>query len=1180
MLKRFGDHAGAINVNLANSSATSAVAFGNVYAQAFGKIVSYAQQAVTATSRLGVEAVATGIRFNAQMETSRLGIASLVSSFGEIRDAQGALVTGANGWAASLHVAEDVQKRLRVLALQTTAEYSDLLQALQVAMGPALAAGFSTDQVVKFTQTVAQSAAAIGLPMRQLEQEIRSLFAGDIGPDSRLANLLFTDIPRTKIKAYVDELKSSGQFFDEMQKRMAAFALAGEQAANTFNGALSNLKDAITQALGEATQGATSDLTEQIKALTAEIVTFDSANNAIFNEDFVDGVHALAGAFVELAGAGVTLVKELPNYALFFESVGEWAKQNAFALSLLSNPISAPGTLVGMATGVNYTSFDSVLDEQIDRRQRDRAIQASHGRRLESELEATGGVSSLDSSINWFAVQGKRNQENERAAVDAQKAAERLSKEIEKQNVLAWKVRDAYGEFETHEGQILKIEKERLDLVREIQAATLLSPQQRSDLEMMADAIAGRQKLGVLVDQSAGVVGGDPAQNEKAREALNNLYDTVLSKTALKAAKIYTDKVHEYREWQEEREAEIWAKAVSENMKDWEQNFAAPLSNVFYDLATTGGHNFGQIAGDNFNRMIGDGASLFTDKLAEFFGGGKAEWDESSGQWMIDGKPATQGQLNANNTMGQLAGYASIGIGSYMNPKASGQDQSILGGAASGAMSGFSMSGNWVGAVIGAVVGAAGTYFGNQAVYDDYKYGIPGINVSNGQASLNYTDNMRPAEIEEWTAKIQAQYDKFWNGYVDIILKFGDSKLIPAFTGIDGQFQSNPSKNFLKHLNEWINGTLPDELAGMFKESMSTLYTGMGLTMEGFESFWQRFDGLDPSKALALWGELADALINFQTSITAFGGVITPGQSGFTLGGQNSFTQIMSGERDRNQMTFADTLRESDVELMNLADSLEHLTGEEQIHRAREISDLNMERYENEKQYAQQLLQAMEEVNRTWDAMVRSLTLDGFKDSEGNTDYKAQVDYLYDYLNDLYQRMGTATSPEELQFLNSEAANVLNQILGIAQNSGDPAYYEAMRKWALETIDHLRTQTADRITALGQAVSDANAAFLEKFNPIFTAFQNAFQTAADVIGGNSGGGANGPGGGGGGLVNDFDDLRTGARGLNSDFSDLGSAVRELIADMRAGRGSGANARAAESSYDYGAAVAARRRRVG
>lgn len=1184
MFKRLSDHAGAFNVNVANSSATGAIAFGNVYAQAFGKVISYAEQAATATARLGFEAVATGIKFNAQMETSRLGIASLVSSFSEIRDAQGKLVTGATGWAASLRVAEDVQKQLRTAALQTTAEYSDLLQALQVGMGPALAAGFNTSQVVKFTQTVAQSAAAIGIPMQQLGQEIRALFSGDIGPDSRLANLLFSDVPRTKIKEFVEELKSSGKFFDEMQKRMGAFALAGAEAANTFNGALSNLKDAITQSLGEATQSATSGLTQEIKALTAEIVTFDSAGNAIFNEDFTAGVNALAAAFVELAGAGVTLVKELPNYALFFESVGEWVKQNRVGLYLLTNPMTAPATLAGMATGVNYTSFDSILDDQIDKRQRGKAIQASHGRRLESELEATGGVSSLDSGINWFSVQGKRNQENEKAAAEAQKAAEKFSKELEKQNALAWKVRDAYGEFETLEGSLAKIEKERLALVKEIQAATLLSPQQRADLEMMADAVAGRQRLGVFVQQSPGVVGGDPAQNEKARAALNDLYDSVLSKTALKAGKIYADTVHEYREWQEKKEAEIFANSVAENMRKYESDFAVPFSNVLYDVATTGGKNFGEIAGQNFNRMIGEGASALTDLFAGIFGGGTITQDAASGQWFINGQPATQDQVtaaqSANSGMGRAMGYASIGIGSYMAPQQAGKDQSILGGAASGAMSGFSMSGNWVGAVIGAVVGAVGTYFGNQAVYDDYKYGIPGFNVSTGAASLNYTQEMRPAEIEEWTAKIQAQYDKFWNGYVDIILKFGDEKLIPAFAGIDGQFQSKPSKHFLKHLSEWINGTLPDELAGMFKDSMSTLYTGMGLTMEGFDTFWKRFDNLDPAKALELWGQLADALLNFNESITAFGGTITPGQSGFTLGGTNtSFTQIMAGQQSRGRMTFSDTLREADDDLMDLADSLEHLTGEEQIRRANEISNLMMERYEKEKQYAEQLLAAQEEINRGWDAMVRSLTLQGFKDDKGGTDYDAQANYLFDYLNDLYQRMGTATSPDELQYLNNEAMNVLNQILGIAQNSGDPAYYEAMRQWALDTIEHIRTQTADRITALGDAVSQANQDFLDRFNPIFTAFQNAFQTAADVIGGGGSGGGAGGGRGAGGLVDDFSNLGAGASGLTSEFEELRSATRELIAEMRSGGGRGASARNSEESYDYGAAVASRRRRL-
>ncbi|MFA6958686.1 MAG: hypothetical protein WC538_22690 [Thermoanaerobaculia bacterium] len=211
--------------------------------------------------------------------------------------------------------------------------------------------------------------------------------------------------------------------------------------------------------------------------------------------------------------------------------------------------------------------------------------------------------------------------------------------------------------------------------------------------------------------------------------------------------------------------------------------------------------------------------------------------------------------------------------------------------------------------------------------------------------------------------------------------------------------------------------------------------------------------------------------------------------------------------------------------------------------------------------------------------MVRSINLSGMTNADGSQDTGAQVNYLYDYLNTLYTQMGTATSPEELQYLNQEAQSVLSQILSIAAQSGDPEYIKAMQQWALDAIKYMREQTADRIRALGDEVSAANPASLERFNPIFTAFQNAFETASDAIGG---GGHGGNDGNAGGLVDHFDTLGAGAKVVTDEFAalaDVAAELRQTLASIRGGGPGQGNARVSECSYDYGAAVASRRRRI-
>lgn len=269
--------------------------------------------------------VRTGIEYNSVLEQSRLGIASLVSAFGEIVDANGKRIEGEAAWQASLAISEDMQERLKIKALQTTAEYEDLVQALQFSVGPALQAAFDPNQIVDFTTAVAQSAAAIGIPMQQLGQEVRSLFQGDIGPDSRLAQMFFSG--QKNVRAFVQELKDSGKFYDFMMEKMGAFTKAGEAMSGTFAGALSNLKDAFKQALGSATENALEGSTSALLELTGAIVTFDSEGRATFDSDFVDAVDAVASAFVGLGTAGVGAVKAFTDPGGVNDTMRAWVEE-------------------------------------------------------------------------------------------------------------------------------------------------------------------------------------------------------------------------------------------------------------------------------------------------------------------------------------------------------------------------------------------------------------------------------------------------------------------------------------------------------------------------------------------------------------------------------------------------------------------------------------------------------------------------------------------------------------------------------------------------------------------------------------------------------------------------------------------------------------------------------------
>jgi hypothetical protein len=261
--------------------------------------------------------ISEGIAFNSQMEQSKLGLAAIIGQFAIIKDSSGHVLTGFNN---QLLVAGQLQEKLKTLALQTTAEYTDLVTALQSSLGPGLRAfgkesGDTLDKVLKFTQDAALAWGAMGRDMKMLPQEMRALLKGEAGPDNELVNLLFSDKigKGGGLQKYIKELQDAGKYSAELGKRMESFTKVGQYAGNTLAGAWSNLKDAFTQALGAGTQGQFGAITQLVKDLTAKVVTFDEKGKATFNPEFVRSISDITTAFVNMATALAGVADKLPG---------------------------------------------------------------------------------------------------------------------------------------------------------------------------------------------------------------------------------------------------------------------------------------------------------------------------------------------------------------------------------------------------------------------------------------------------------------------------------------------------------------------------------------------------------------------------------------------------------------------------------------------------------------------------------------------------------------------------------------------------------------------------------------------------------------------------------------------------------------------------------------------------
>src|SRR5574343_1129184 len=210
---------------------------------AFGAVVAfrYISQALSFP-------VEESVRYNAEIEKTRLGIASIVSAQMEMTSASGEQVKGAEKLNKALTMSDDVMKKLKIDNLSTIATFEQLARAYQSALSPGLAAGMNLDQIRQFSVGMVQAAGAMGVNLDMMAEELRSLLRGTITPRNTIiaTNLGITNEDIKKYKA------NSADLFNFIMGKLNDFAVAGQESQKTFAGIFSNLKDATSMLFGES----------------------------------------------------------------------------------------------------------------------------------------------------------------------------------------------------------------------------------------------------------------------------------------------------------------------------------------------------------------------------------------------------------------------------------------------------------------------------------------------------------------------------------------------------------------------------------------------------------------------------------------------------------------------------------------------------------------------------------------------------------------------------------------------------------------------------------------------------------------------------------------------------------------------------------------------------------------
>ncbi|KWT77351.1 hypothetical protein [Candidatus Magnetominusculus xianensis] len=254
-----------------------------------------------------------GFEFNREMETSKIGIASIITATTELISQDGRRLTGMEKFNEAQKVAAGLMKELQIAGLETTATTQQLVEAFQSYIGPATAAGLTMKQTKEFTLLMVQGLGALGIEMNQLSAEGRSLLDGSIVPmQDRLATALGIT------GQMVDKWKSSGTYWQELTKKLEAFKLSGEAVANTWAGLASNMKDAISFIGGKMTEGLFDGIKTSWKALLTTLIDAKNFDVGSGIKNLFAGAKAVADDIGKLLVAGVQdfigVLKEVNGY--------------------------------------------------------------------------------------------------------------------------------------------------------------------------------------------------------------------------------------------------------------------------------------------------------------------------------------------------------------------------------------------------------------------------------------------------------------------------------------------------------------------------------------------------------------------------------------------------------------------------------------------------------------------------------------------------------------------------------------------------------------------------------------------------------------------------------------------------------------------------------------------------
>ncbi len=260
-----------------------------------------------ATKQLS-ELASMGAKFNVELEGMVLGMKAVVAANITATDATGKQLEGTEKLAVAQKLVNEQVEKMKTDALLTVATLQQIVQSMQAAIPPAMAAGLTLDQTRQIMVAIVQAAGAIALPMQQVDVEVREILSGTMNMHTRLRGVL--GITNEQIKNWKDQ----NILFDQLMKKMASFVAAGQEAGDSFKGVTSSLRDFQEQLTGKAMKPAMELIRQSLLGLR-DWMGQVQGGVFVFRKEVVDGLTTAKDITTAFIREGLALVKVLTEAA-------------------------------------------------------------------------------------------------------------------------------------------------------------------------------------------------------------------------------------------------------------------------------------------------------------------------------------------------------------------------------------------------------------------------------------------------------------------------------------------------------------------------------------------------------------------------------------------------------------------------------------------------------------------------------------------------------------------------------------------------------------------------------------------------------------------------------------------------------------------------------------------------